>query len=366
MEQQHGAKEETVRREWRSFVAAAAAALATCVALARGGGPATTPVRVALEYRRMIDSAQDPGWDTLRWARSRSGPGNGHNDYAPYAGRDPWLSSWAGKGSLALWAADDVAKHGDHTTYGTRFGTHGLAAKSEEPDRLNRKNGWEQKEFFKWVRSQGGGVGREYQHALQRLGVNSFSDLDAFNTDHDIPAFPCRGTPEIVSAHADCGRLREFVEETTKAPSFRRKGRTTPGNVAHRMASVNTHVKNMLPTLSGNRPWDDPVFYCYSQFADDPEFSQCMHEIHAAADPLTNDPPKAPTWKTLTKGLWARHADGSPAFGSGDNRMMGATWKQLTADLWDADGDRGIVTRRSLEGFPSSDAKVHERKGTGI
>ena len=68
-------------------------------------------------------------------------------------------------------------------------GTHGLAATSEEPDRLNRKNGWEQHEFFKWLRNQGGDapmqfqergmekMGSEYIHPLKRLSINSFADL---------------------------------------------------------------------------------------------------------------------------------------------------------------------------------------------
>ena len=83
------------------------------------------------------------------------------------------------------------------------WGTHGLAAKSEEPDRLNRKNGWEQHEFFKWVRHQGGDaptvfqqhgmktMGSEYIHPLKRLSINSFADLKAFNPEYDIPSFMC-------------------------------------------------------------------------------------------------------------------------------------------------------------------------------
>lgn len=73
-------------------------------------------------------------------------------------------------------------------------GTHGLAARSEEPDRLNRKNGWEQREFFKWVSNQGGDaprdfqkrgmekMGGEYIHPLKRLSINSFADLKVYVT----------------------------------------------------------------------------------------------------------------------------------------------------------------------------------------
>ena len=96
---------------------------------------------------------------------------------------DPWLA--AGKGSYRLWANDYASRHGDGTKYSFLTGTHGLAKAEEEPDRLNRKNGWEQKEFFKWVRNQGGDapegfqeqgsqkMGSEYIHSLKRLGLMS-------------------------------------------------------------------------------------------------------------------------------------------------------------------------------------------------
>ena len=53
---------------------------------------------------------------------------DGHNDYAPYpASKDPWLASWAGKGSYRLWARDYESRHGDGNRYNSLYGTHGLA-----------------------------------------------------------------------------------------------------------------------------------------------------------------------------------------------------------------------------------------------
>ena len=118
-----------------------------------------------------------------------------------------------------------------------------------------------------------------------------------------------------------------------------------------RMAHVHEHVKNMLPTLSGNRPWDDPPMYCYSQFPDGPEYAQCMSDIGAATDPVDGSGQDGPSWKQLTKGLWTKHADGEPAMGAGDDKLFGSSWRQLTADLWDDDSSepRGYHERNGMQ-----------------
>ena len=147
------------------------------------------------------------------------------------------------------------------------------------------------------------------------------------------------------SGHADCGKLKLFTEEAKAQPLWfaDRKSHLTSDDITQKMASVHSHVKNMLPNLSGERPWDDAVMYCYSQFPDGPEFSQCMSDVKDASDPVTGGGSKAPSWKKLTRGLWQRHADGSVAAGGGDDKLFGSTWQQLTDDLWDhhRNGDAG-------------------------
>jgi hypothetical protein len=139
------------------------------------------------------------------------------------------------------------------------------------------------------------------------------------------------------SGHADCGKLKLFTEEA-KEPRLwfaDSKSHLSSDDIDQRMASVRSHVKNMLPNLSGDRPWDDPVMYCYSQYPDGPEYSQCMSDIKSASDPVTGKGQEAPSWERLTKGLWQHHADGSLAIGGGDDKLFGDTWQQLTDDLWE-------------------------------
>jgi hypothetical protein len=254
------------------------------------------------------------------------GLGDGHNDYAPYRGDDPWLAPWAGKGSYRLWARDYESRHGDGTRYSYLHGTHGLAPAEEEPTRLNRKNGWEQAEFFKWVKHQGGDapeafkqrgmdtMGSEYVHALKRLGINSFADLKGFNREYDMPSFMCGEDSDVISGHADCGKLEFFTKAAKAQPLWfaDNKSHLSSDDIKDKMAGVREHVKNMLPTLSGGRPWDDPEMYCYSQFPEGPEYSQCMSEIKSASDPVSGEGKRGPSWKQMTRGLWQRHADGQP------------------------------------------------------
>ena len=252
---------------------------------------------------------------------------SGHNDYAPYPPQnDPWLAPWAGKGLYKLWSSDYESRHGDGTLYNSLRGSHGLAPVEEEPNRLNRKNGWAQKEFFKWVSKQGGDappgfqahgldkMGSEYIHALKRLGINSFADLKGFNNVYDIPSHMCGENSDLISGHADCGKLELFTKAAKAQPLWfaDNKSHLSSDDIVEKMASVKSHVKDMLPTLSGGRPWDDPVMYCYSQYPEDPEYSQCMSEIKHATDPVSGDGKQGPSWHSMTKGLWQKHADGQP------------------------------------------------------
>eukprot|EP00960_Hanusia_phi_P024433 719490-Hanusia_phi.AAC.9 len=260
--------------------------------------------------------------------------------------RDPWLR--AGKGSYQLWADDFALKHGDGKQYGKGYGSHGMYTVDEEPNRLNKKNGWERAEFQHWVKHQGGPssdfwekkgfptVGSQYTHALKRLGINSFDDLKDFNVEYDVPSYEC-GETGLISSHKDCGMLKEMVTEAEgdTVPDFwysSNRGNLTSEGIQQHMKSVSQEVENMLPTLSGRRPWDDRRFYCYSKFPSDPEFSQCMSDIDFATDPVTGDGKKDKPWSALTRGLWTRHADGLLADGSDD--LLGQSWKQLTSGLW--------------------------------
>ncbi|EKX38058.1 hypothetical protein GUITHDRAFT_154800, partial [Guillardia theta CCMP2712] len=67
---------------------------------------------------------------------------------------DPWLR--AGKGSYQLWANEFALKHGDGKRYGKGYGSHGLYSVNDEPNRLNKRNGWERAEFRHWLTHQGG------------------------------------------------------------------------------------------------------------------------------------------------------------------------------------------------------------------
>ena len=291
--------------------------LACYAALALGACATVTSQASATAARQRSVLLQEP----------INGLGNGHNDYAPYPPKnDPWLAAWSGKGSYKLWAKDYESRHGDGTKYNSLHGTHGLAGASEKPNRLNRKNGWEQAEFFKWVNNQGGDapaefqrhgmkkMGSEYIHALKRLSINSFADLKGFNKEYDMPSFMCGEASDVISGHADCGKLEFFTKAAKAQPLWfaDNKSHLTSDDIKEKMAGVRAHVKNMLPSLSGERPWDDPVMYCYSQFPEDPEYSQCMSEIKTATDPVTAVGTKPRPWKQMTKGLWKRHADGEP------------------------------------------------------
>ena len=311
--------DNSMRGHTRRLACYAALALGACAAVTQRLQPAASRQHRAVLQERM------------------GGLGDGHNDYAPYpASKDPWLASWAGKGSYRLWARDYESRHGDGTRYNSLSGTHGLAPAEEEPDRLNRKNGWEQAEFFKWVKHQGGSapeafqehgmatMGSEYLHALKRLGINSFADLKDFNAEYDVPSFMCKKASEgeegeeeetgVISGHADCGELESFARAAKSQPLWfaDNKAHLSSDDIQKKISGVREHVKNMLPTLSGGRPWDDPAMYCYSQFPEDPEYSQCMSEVSAASDPVTGEGKRGPSWKEMTRGLWQHHADGQP------------------------------------------------------
>ena len=151
------------------------------------------------------------------------------------------------------------------------------------------------------------------------------------------------------SGHSDCGKLKLLTDQAKAQPLWfaDSKSHLSSTDIDQKMASVRSHVRNMLPTLSGERPWDDPVMYCYSQFPDGAEYSQCMSDIKSASDPVTGKGSRAPSWKQLTRGLWPRHADGSVAAGGGDDKLFGDTWQQLTDDLWDHRSQSGAEIERA-------------------
>mmetsp|Transcript_57928 Transcript_57928/g.118544 ORF Transcript_57928/g.118544 Transcript_57928/m.118544 type:complete len:341 (-) Transcript_57928:65-1087(-) len=256
---------------------------------------------------------------------------------------DPWRQ--ADGGSYGLWAESYARKHGDGKLHRSS-----LASADAKPNKDNKGNGWQKAEFDKWLSKQGDApdefwlehgfpsTGSEYALAMQRLGIYSPDELAAFNPRQELFRSPgCSGRFEkgTSSGHAYCGWLETWVADSPKVDLTypQEKGKLSPAEVKQRLDNVRKGVKNMVPSLSGKMVYDDAAFYCYSKYPEDPDFSACVHAIKANKDPVTNSRiDKGPSWHSLTKDLWERHADGEPTRGGAS--LMGQTWDQLTSDLW--------------------------------
>jgi hypothetical protein len=266
---------------------------------------------------------------------------------------DPWIKADR-RNTYKFWSTDYDKKQGDGTAWSGPEADEAeeKALDEEEPDELpdrdNRKNGWQQAEFTRWIQKQGQPasdfwqgkgfeqVGGEYNHAFRRLGIKSFGDLAAFNPDTDVPGGPCAGENSyLVSGHSMCGQLGEIVNTTNATHLWFADDKValTPDDIEGEMRRVKQRVRRFRHSLAGDRPFDDRIMFCYSMFPEDPEYSQCIEDIEDAKDPVTGKIRKGRGWAALTKGLWTRHANGA-ASSAGSADLMGASWSQLTADLW--------------------------------
>lgn len=188
----------------------------------------------------------------------------------------------------------------------------------------------------------------------RRLGIRNFGDLAAFDEKDedkggDFPGFDCED-PDLEpggerSGHYMCGQLPRLADEQPASDLWYvdHRGNITAAAIHTQTARAAATADRWKRLVTGNRPFDDGKFFCYSQYQEEPEYSACLRQLKDNIKPSTGGRKyKGRSWGSLTKGLWEDHGGlGSMEENEG---MLGQSWGQLTSGLW---GDKKPYKERN-------------------
>lgn len=133
------------------------------------------------------------------WRRKIKGPGPSM-DVGLYSAKrygDPWAR--ADGGSYKLWA--DASKEPTGSTPLQMTAEQQQAYDEEEPDEKNQKNGWEEYQFDKWVRKQGGEPNKFWKDAGYERCESAAADTTTTTTTTNttIPSHASRRRRKCIS-----------------------------------------------------------------------------------------------------------------------------------------------------------------------
>jgi hypothetical protein len=133
------------------------------------------------------------------WRRKIKGPGPSM-DVGLYSAKrygDPWAR--ADGGSYKLWA--DASKEPTGSTPLQMTAEQQEAYDEEEPDEKNQKNGWEEYQFDKWVRKQGGEPNKFWKDAGYERCESAAADTTTTTTTTNttIPSHASRRRRKCIS-----------------------------------------------------------------------------------------------------------------------------------------------------------------------